>query len=950
MAPQAEKLVRELTPTLIIGLGGTGKMVLTRLRARFEKEMGDVPQERVRLLELDIDPAIETARYDTHETRLREDEFLDLGEVPADQIIRQIQQGHYPEFAPWLDHTLSLHEAMLRRGGQQIPQLGRLAFIWHAGRTSERFVRKRLDDTIGALTSQYVADPTRPLLLNVFIISSLCGGTGRGMFIDAAYLLQRVLHERGIADKTSVTAFLATPRFFSAANQSVLRPNTWAALWELDYFIRTPTNRRKFDKMRYLRRYTLDITDRPYKIVYLIDAIDHRGYNIAQEEYMVRLFSDAIYLLTASRIGDEAASMINNVKATRDVARGTVYSTFGLASLVLPATEITTIAGARLMQQFVREEWLAVLDERRQRRLVQEVGDLEGRLGLNVTALHGVLTRDEHGPLGEALGRDSRLGRAQLALIAKEALHTEVTRRVELIRPEVMEDARQHMEQKMQRLVKALLQGRPESEGEPGMPGLHQVVARALGDPERGLRFAVEYLRRLLADLDSLWGDAEKEHMNAEGRLNAARSAEEGAANNFRAHARGGLFRRRPQRQMETCLRAVRGTLNREIDLRAYEQIKQLALRLKEVVGQLLKQLTDMQERLERLVTTTLAEDVRLGFQAIEQMDRVRRQPIVRSEEEINAICEPHWDDAMRALRQEVIFAQGGQFVRDLLTSDSFDTFHQMVWEAGRKVFIPYLAQVRVEDLIQEQVHRGEVTIPAVLEGLKNQAAYFWLTLTGEDVQAGRIKEIITVIGVEDETSSIFSFGLTEQGTSVVTTGNPHAMTVLKMAHGLAFDTLSQRDAYIGDYRNAMEEVEPIHVFPEFNLGFGEEGKKRRQLFAQAWAYGIIKNRLAHFYIPSEVGATAPSESGHQGAGEDRLISEDGLFEALWQVVHDDDLAKELTEAARCFEKEPKETLLKHLDAFAPRVPEEYEVREGWLADVLKDDVQAHRRRVEQHY
>ena len=116
----AEMEIRELRPSIVIGLGGTGKIVLTHLRAYLEKRFGDVPKERIRLLELDIDPEEEVVRIDDRETKLKEDESIILGGVPLEEIRREFNRGGYPELRPWFDPKITVGERTLLKAAHQV--------------------------------------------------------------------------------------------------------------------------------------------------------------------------------------------------------------------------------------------------------------------------------------------------------------------------------------------------------------------------------------------------------------------------------------------------------------------------------------------------------------------------------------------------------------------------------------------------------------------------------------------------------------------------------------------------------------------------------------------------------------------------------------------------------------------------------------------------------------
>ncbi len=73
----------EIQPTMIVGLGGSGKIILTRLKTRFIQTFNKVP-DNVRLVCFDIDPSEETATFGETKVYLTpNEEFYDVGDVPA---------------------------------------------------------------------------------------------------------------------------------------------------------------------------------------------------------------------------------------------------------------------------------------------------------------------------------------------------------------------------------------------------------------------------------------------------------------------------------------------------------------------------------------------------------------------------------------------------------------------------------------------------------------------------------------------------------------------------------------------------------------------------------------------------------------------------------------------------------------------------------------------------
>ncbi len=247
---QLDKLVRSTEPTLVIGLGGTGRWVLTHLKkAVMETNYGRLPKTLKFLLldtyerELlgDGSPAVRTGGV-----QLEEEEFLILDEDAAtpEKLLERTRRlsespgsaGSEPHLNDWWParafKELTAEAFKISTGTKKRRPIGRLSLFLdlEKGREESRFytrtgsLLKELDNTGKGV--------------NVFIASSLCGGMGGGMFTDIAYLVRHIAESEGVRGVT-VHANLALHNTFGAFGDSLglTVPNTFAALRELDRFL-----------------------------------------------------------------------------------------------------------------------------------------------------------------------------------------------------------------------------------------------------------------------------------------------------------------------------------------------------------------------------------------------------------------------------------------------------------------------------------------------------------------------------------------------------------------------------------------------------------------------------------------------------------------------------------------------------------------------------------------
>lgn len=344
-------------PAVIIGLGGTGQWVLTYIKKNLlDSYDGRVPPT-VRLLSFDtIDKS--SQKQDDKE------EFVHVGDVQLsdteyhyiggniENLCREIKdRALHPHIASWLQarYYLSSKEPgafdISKGAGQERP-FGRMA-IFHDLQTS---IENKVASRIKSAITDVVSANGREAPVELYIVASLAGGTGAGMFIDIAHLT-RWFARRSISDgRFFVRGFLALHNTFnSVIHVDQVKANAFAAMRELDRFML--------------------VFDRQYPIVYnqinpelttiyggqlgkLFDTcylIDARRDNlpldgIKPQQGVYPSMADGITMHLDAKAGDKYAEHHLNVasRISRETAEQKMpfYSTFGTYTLILPVEDM----------------------------------------------------------------------------------------------------------------------------------------------------------------------------------------------------------------------------------------------------------------------------------------------------------------------------------------------------------------------------------------------------------------------------------------------------------------------------------------------------------------------------------------------------------------------------------------------------------------------------------
>ena len=176
-------------PTLVVGVGGMGTNTVRAVKRRLRKAWGgESLPAMIQLLALDTEPLIN--RLD--QEPLYADESAYMGKFDATRLVDNLE--NHPEIARWWNYP-SIPLGYIHNGAKQLRPIGRLSFF----RNYVTF--KRLLETkyaaLDKIRDLEMAQNRRfPVMSNyqlVYIVSSLCGGTGAGMFMDVAHRVRALV-------------------------------------------------------------------------------------------------------------------------------------------------------------------------------------------------------------------------------------------------------------------------------------------------------------------------------------------------------------------------------------------------------------------------------------------------------------------------------------------------------------------------------------------------------------------------------------------------------------------------------------------------------------------------------------------------------------------------------------------------------------------------------------
>ncbi len=240
------------THALVIALGGTGAECLDDLLGRLENPG------------LANKPTLHTVFLDTDESTARS-----LRRYKASENLAALHSIAVPlrTSNDYRDAGMARLHSMSRRWIYNVPRsgrtegmrpLGRLALIDHC-----KSVCKALQEAI-----QSVKQNCGNQIPSVYIVGSVAGGTGGGMYLDIAHVLRSMLDDGGL-EQTSILSLLATSKLEAQADHPLALHDTSASLREIRHFL-SPNHSYPGDEFAKLP--TLPSARSPLKNVYLIAA------------------------------------------------------------------------------------------------------------------------------------------------------------------------------------------------------------------------------------------------------------------------------------------------------------------------------------------------------------------------------------------------------------------------------------------------------------------------------------------------------------------------------------------------------------------------------------------------------------------------------------------------------------------------------------------------------
>ena len=346
---------KTMVPTVIVGLGGTGCEVLSRVRRLVEETYGSVANfPIVSFLWIDTDKDYRIANPEEAGSPFQDNEkyWARVAGRQIQEIVSDMES--YPWINRWFPNELPRDLTLLEAGAGQIRACGRFAFFCNYHEIKKKFldaVRRVKGRENNMLDRHQIKVSTNAV--NVFVTGSLSGGTGSGMLIDMGYCIRNWLRLEG---RPLITSIVPMPEAFAriSVGDSVLA-NGYAALMELSYYSDYRTE--------YANQFSAELVDEvrsqlpPFDFTYLVGT--KNGENDFKLEQIREMIAQNIFLDLTSDFSPHKRSIRDNIKGAwaQFDPGGRGYSkqfmSFGLSTIEIPIGYIRKSLAYRLATDLV---------------------------------------------------------------------------------------------------------------------------------------------------------------------------------------------------------------------------------------------------------------------------------------------------------------------------------------------------------------------------------------------------------------------------------------------------------------------------------------------------------------------------------------------------------------------------------------------------------------------
>lgn len=355
-AKQTKQATQQNAPTLVIGLGGIGSKIISKV-AHLVGE--DASQRRIEFVAFDTD---------VNELRQVRDKnpVVRIVQTSTRMTVGQYLQHDATARDDWFPVNETLNRKVITEGAGQVRAISRLAFEATVRQGGMEELHDAIDSLYRLETDAMQQSP------RIIIVSSLCGGTGSGLILPMALYVNNYLKTRFTLGSSLTRGFFLLPELMygtvtGQAERNNLKCNAYATLRELDAFMmkgegQLPARYQdivKFEFPKSTGHGTEEYDVMPYDFCFLFDAQNTESANLITFQQYLDQAANCIYAQSIGPMNRRSNSSEDNT--IRDIVRTqgrNRYAGAGSSLLEYPKEGIVRYLALTWIEQTVNQNWL----------------------------------------------------------------------------------------------------------------------------------------------------------------------------------------------------------------------------------------------------------------------------------------------------------------------------------------------------------------------------------------------------------------------------------------------------------------------------------------------------------------------------------------------------------------------------------------------------------------
>lgn len=350
---------------LLVGLGGSGGKVISKLYERLIAERGEGFKSNVTCVAIDTDQdeLNQLAQLGVKKVQIS-------GSGTVGQMVNTLGQD-VNDWCPTTQNEGNFYSSHVFNGASQCRLKSRLCFASFL-KNANNELENVLEEFLRITSSGSSVQDAPPI---VYIVSSIAGGTGSGIFIQTAFYIKRYFQDKNL--QPIVYGLFACPDLYKdvVTPQQVpnLYANAYAVIRELNAFnmicgddmeapwggkvtldieLSTKSEGRLFEKNAKGR-----YGDKPYDVLYFIDRVNYLSSILGGLDKYYDAMGDIAFSHLYSDISGEVLSTESNEMNAHSIAPCAIYASAGAATLCYPYKDVVRYIGDRAIYESFDSTW-----------------------------------------------------------------------------------------------------------------------------------------------------------------------------------------------------------------------------------------------------------------------------------------------------------------------------------------------------------------------------------------------------------------------------------------------------------------------------------------------------------------------------------------------------------------------------------------------------------------